>query len=65
MKRTREKQEETPRTIHVVHRDGQFKVYDEQNRFRAGFVSEAIADAYVERLKMPRPFVTTTIGGQP
>lgn len=57
MKPASKKQE---RTIHVISKDGKFKVYDAQSRYRAGFGSQAEADAYAARLMSGgRPFVTT------
>ena len=61
MKHAQQKQA-TQRTIHVAAKDGKFKVYDEQSRFRAAFDDKATADAYVVRLKTPNhPFVMETM----
>ena len=37
-------------SIHVVAKDGKFKVYDAQGRYRAGFDLKEQADAYAAKL---------------
>jgi hypothetical protein len=59
--RQNQAKEEHPRTIHVIHKDGQYKVFDAQGKFRAGFVSQEKADDYAKRLMTPRPFETTQV----
>ena len=37
-------------SIHVVPKDGQYKIYDGQGRYRAGFRLREQADAYAAQL---------------
>ena len=53
MKTTREKQRQGPRSIHWVYRDGQFKVFDANGKFRCSFVSQETAEGYIKRLMEP------------